>query len=64
MTEHHRALLALLHVPELGQRRIKHLLRTTGTTSAEQIFDIPYSRLVKIDAIGEVLADNIASFDE
>ena len=64
MTNHHRSLLGLLHVPELGQRRIKHLLRTTGATSAEAIFDIPHSRLVKIDAIGKILADNIAGFDD
>lgn len=64
MTKHHRALLGLLHVPELGLRRIKHLLRTTGAESAEQIFEIPYTRLVKIDTIGEKLAKNIVRFDD
>lgn len=64
MTKHHRALLGLLHVPELGQRRIKHLLRTTGAASAEQIFDMPHGRLVKIDAVGKILADNIYGFDD
>ena len=64
MTKHHRALLGLLYVPEMGIRRIKYLLRTTGVSSAEQIFDIPYSRLVKIDTVGEKLAANIAGFDD
>jgi len=63
MTEHHRALLGLLHVPEMGLRRIKHLLRTSGVSSAEQVFDIPYRRLIKIDNVGEMLAANIAGFD-
>jgi len=64
MTKHHRALLGLLHVPEMGLRRIKHLLRTTGVSSAEQIFEIPYSQLVKIDTLGELLAANIVGFDD
>jgi DNA processing protein len=64
MTNHHRGLLGLLHVPELGLRRIKYLLKVTGVTSAEQIFEIPYSRLTKIDTVGETLAANIAGFDE
>jgi DNA processing protein len=64
MTNHHRALLGLLHVPELGLRRIKHLLMTTGVSSAEQIFNIPYSRLVRIDSIGEKVAANIANFND
>src|SRR6056297_1912990 len=64
MTKHHRALLGLLYVPEMGLRRIKHLLRTTGVSSAEQIFDIPYSRLIKIDTVGETVAANIAGFED
>lgn len=64
MTNHHRGLLGLLNVPELGLRRIKNLLKKTGAKNAEEVFNIPYSRLVKIDTVGETLAANIAGFNE
>lgn len=62
--KHHRALIALLHVPELGLQRAKILLRETGVNSAEELFELKIADLLKIDGIGDQLAKNIVSFNK
>lgn len=61
--KHYRALLALQRVPELGLRRIKLLLEKTGVKNADEIFDLPVSKLASIDSFGEQIVRNIVTFD-
>ncbi|MCC5913091.1 MAG: DNA-processing protein DprA [Balneolaceae bacterium] len=60
---HHRALLALLNVPELGLQRIRHLMRACGSGNSMEIFSWSPSRLMRIEGIGEQVARNIAGFN-
>lgn len=59
---HHRALLALLNVPELGLQRIRLLLKACGPGNAMEIFGWPPSKLTRVEGIGEKVAANILRF--
>jgi DNA processing protein len=63
-TNHHRALLALRQVPELGLRRIRQLLNLTGNSDASALFDLTIPDFLKIDGFADTLARNIVEFDE
>lgn len=61
--KHHRALIALLQVPELGLLRAKQLLHRTGVENAHDLFDMKLPDLLRIDGIGELVAKNLTSFE-
>ena len=64
--KHYRALIALLRVPELGNRRIQKLLEKTREwdEGPDEIFRLNISELTAIEGIGEGVAKNIADFSD
>lgn len=62
--KHHRALIALLHVEELGLQRAKLLLQKTGVKNAQELFELKLTDLLRIDGIGELVAKNITTFND
>lgn len=64
--KHYRALIALLRVPELGNRRIQKLLNKTREweEGPDEIFRLSLSDLKSIEGIGEGVAQNIADFSD
>jgi len=63
ITNNHRALVALLQVPNFGPRTVRLLLKHTRVESAEDIFSLPAREIQKVDGIGADLADKLAKFD-
>lgn len=63
-TSHHRALLALLQIPDFGVRRIKTLLDRTGIGDASELFNMKIPDLLRFDGFGEHIAKNFVQFDE
>lgn len=63
-TSHHRALLALLQIPDFGVRRIKVLLDRTGVEDASDLFDMKIPDLLRVDGFGEHITKNFAQFDD
>jgi DNA processing protein len=63
-TSHHRALLALLQIPDFGVRRIKTLLDRTGVEDASELFKMKLPDLLRFDGFGEHIAKNFVQFDE
>jgi DNA processing protein len=53
-------LIALLHIPKIGNKHAKNLIAYCG--SAEAVFKQKKTHLQKIPGIGNILAQNIASF--
>ena len=51
-------------VPGLGNQRSKQLIQKSGTDSAEELFAMKPSQLLKIDGIGEHVVKNLLSFKE
>lgn len=64
INNHHRALIALLQVPEFGARRAKILLQKTGVDSAEDLFKLKLPDLLRIDGFGEQISLKLAEFDD
>lgn len=64
--KHYRALIALLRVPELGNRRIQKLLERIREwdEGPDEIFRLNISELMAIEGIGEGVAKNIADFND
>lgn len=64
--KHYRALIALLRVPELGNRRIQKLLEKTREwdEGPDEIFRFNISELIAIEGIGEGVAKNITDFSD
>jgi DNA processing protein len=60
---HHRALLGLLLVPELGNRRIKQLLKTQQAEDAGEIFNLHASDLEKLYGFGAQISRNLMEFE-
>lgn len=63
-TNHHRALLALLQIPDFGVRRIKILLDRTGVDDASELFNMKLPDLLRFDGFGEHIAKNFVQFDD
>lgn len=63
ITNHHRALVALLQVPKLGLRTVRQLLKTTNVKSAVELFSIPPGEIQKVDGMGPAIAKNIFQFN-
>lgn len=61
---HHRYLLALLNVPELGLQRARTLLQKTGVLHAHKLFEMAPSELMRMDGIGRQVAKNLTGFKE
>jgi DNA processing protein len=61
---HHRYLLALLNVPELGLQRTRVLLQKTGVPHAHKLFEMSPSELMRIDGIGRQVANNLTGFKD
>lgn len=62
--KHHRAIIGLLQVPELGLQRIKQLIFKSGVKNAEKLFSLTPQDFLKIDGIGEQVVKNILSFND
>ena len=63
ITNHHRALIGLLSVPDFGLRRVKTILQATQVTDASDIFKMKLPDLLRIDGFGEHIAKNLTTFD-
>lgn len=63
-TSHHRALLALLQMPDFGVRRIKMLLDRTGVENASELFKMKMPDLLRFDGFGEQVAKSFVQFDD
>jgi len=61
---HHRALLALLQIPDFGVRRIKILLDRTGVEDASELFKMKMPDLLRFDGFGEHIAKNFVKFED
>jgi len=59
---HHRAVLALTRIPNLGSQRIRIILQKAE--DASEIFSWRMSRFLKIDGIGEGIAGEILKFND
>jgi DNA processing protein len=59
---HYRALLALQRISDLGLRRIKLLLDKSGVEDASGLFEMKMRDILRIDGIGETVANNMLSF--
>ncbi|MEX0661989.1 MAG: DNA-processing protein DprA [Balneolaceae bacterium] len=64
ITNHHRALIALMQVPNFGPPTVRKLIRNANVEDPIEIFDLPLPVLEKIDGMGKVRAKNIVEFDE
>jgi len=64
ITNHHRALIGLLHVPGLGLRLARLLLKRTGVENASDLFTMSVRELSKIDGFADERARSIARFDQ
>lgn len=62
-TNHHRALIALLQIPDFGVRRIKILLDRTGVDDASELFKLKMPDLLRFDGFGKKVAKNFVQFD-
>lgn len=63
-SRHHRALIALQRIPDLGPLRIKKLLGATKSGDASDIFKLTQRELHSIDGIGTQIAKAILTFME
>jgi DNA processing protein len=63
-TSHHRALLALLQIPDFGVRRIKKLLDWTGVENASDLFDMKLPDLLRFDGFGKKVAKSFVQFED
>ena len=61
---HHRALIALNLVPEMGPGRARKLMQLSGIDSADQLFEMGIPDYQKADGIGTQVAVNLSRFDE
>lgn len=61
---HHRALIALSMVPEMGPGRARKLMQLSGVKSAEELFELGIHDYKKADGIGEQVALNVSRFDD
>ncbi|WP_087148681.1 DNA-processing protein DprA [Rhodohalobacter halophilus] len=61
---HHRALIALDLIPEMGPGRARKLMQLSGVESADQLFELDICDYQKADGIGEQIAVNVSRFDE
>lgn len=64
ITNHHRALVALLQLPGFGIQSARKLIRATGTKNAADLFDMPLRDIMKVDGIGKTKAVELHSFDD
>lgn len=60
---HHKYLIALLSVPELGVQRARVLLQKTGVENAHKLFGMKLPDLLRIDGIGKRVAKNLIDFN-
>ncbi len=63
-TSHHRALIALLQIPDFGVRRIKVLLDRTGVDNASELFNLKIPDLLRFDGFGKQVATSFVQFDD
>lgn len=63
-TSHHRALLALLQIPDFGVRRIKKLLNWTGVENASDLFELKLPEILRLDGFGKKVAKSFVQFDD
>lgn len=59
---HHRALIALLQVPNLGSKTVRMLLKTTNVRSAEELFTLSPGEIQRVEGIGPGTAKNLIHF--
>lgn len=64
VTNHHRGLIALLKIPDLGPRRGKLLLAKTGVQNASEVFGLSLKDLMQVEGVGKQVAGNIVKFDD
>ena len=64
ITNHHRALIGLLQVPNFGVRTARLLLKKTGVKDARDIFRLSVPDLMKIDGVGKERAVSLTKFDD
>lgn len=64
ITNHHRALVALLQVPNMGLRTARLLLKQSGVQNAEELFSMSVNDIQKIDGMGPDKASNLVQFNE
>jgi len=64
ISNNHRALVALMQVPNFGPRTVRQLLKHSHVDSAEDIFGLSVQEIQKVDGIGADLAVKLATFDD
>lgn len=64
ITNHHRALVALLQLPGFGIQSARKLIRATGTKNAADLFEMPLRDIMKVDGIGKTKAVELHKFSE
>jgi len=62
--KHHRALIALSMVPEMGPGRARRLLQLSNVESADQLFDLNIQDYLKADGIGKQISKNLSNFED
>lgn len=64
ITNHHRALIALMQVPNFGPPTVRKLIRNSKVKDPNELFNLPLPVLEKIDGMGKIRARNIIDFDD
>jgi DNA processing protein len=64
ISNNHRALVALLQVPNFGPRTVRQLLKHSRVESAEDIFSLSVREIQKIDGIGADSALKLTKFND
>ncbi len=63
ITNNHRALVALLQVPNFGLRTARLVLKHARVENAEELFNLSVHDIQKIDGIGAETATSLVKFD-